>query len=517
VLCLDELLCLDLDTLDYGFVLAVAPVRDGDLATDDKILSLRDHDDKLFLLHDQNDKLLSCCAAAPPGARGCGIPRLQRVVLNDAVRHAAPVPNNAELHAHDTENDNKPILQNYPNNVKNLPLRDHDDKLFLLHDHDGKLLCCRAAAPLGARGFGIPRLQCVVLNDAVRQAAPSPNIADLHACDTEIEYKPVLQNDRNFAALHAHDHATDDKPFLVNSALGCELVPDAPTLHNLEPKIAAHTDDLVSDDKHFLLHDPDDKPLCYRSDALRRAFGPDVPIPHCLVPNVADLHVNDTVSDDKPHPQNDPDDEIPPSLIREVQEHYEVNSMDFDGCCPLGCGAKDFVGHFRSCNLAMRRCKKLLRSLLECPAQLQRPSDPDKFLWACFQGLHCDMLGDDSLSAASLVDDVPLPPPPPLPSAPVPPLRRYDSDYFPGSDDEWECERTDDQQILQSVKHMDPAQAELTMSLYWEMIAATTSENSGSAAGCKRQHSTNIAPTPASPTSEYSGAAGCKHHFRTSK
>jgi len=375
---------------------------------------------------------------------------------------------------------------------------------------------------------------------------------DLDTLDYGYDFgvEPVRDNDsvpddKNFLL---HDH--DDKPFrvcldaqpLLDSALGCELVPDAPTLHNLEPKIAAHTDDLVSDDKHFLLHDPDDKPLCYRSDALRRAFGPDVPILHCLEPNFADLHDNDTVTDDKPFLQNDPNDEIPlrcsddqhlpflerglapvhgtdvpPLLMHDLQVYYKVNRMDFDGCCPLGCGAKDFVGHFRSCNLAMRRCKKLLRSLLECPAQLQRPSDPDKFLWACFQGLHCDMLGDDSLSAASLVDDVPLPPPPPLPSAPVPPLRRYDSDYFPGSDDEWECERTDDQQILQSVKHMDPAQAELTMSLYWEMIAATTSENSGSAAGCKRQHSTNIAPTPASPTSEYSGAAGCKHHFRTSK
>jgi hypothetical protein len=235
------------------------------------------------------------------------------------------------------------------------------------------------------------------------------------------------------------------------------------------------------------------------------------------VPNAADLHVNGTVSDDKPHPQNDADDEIPPWLIREVQRHYEAYSMDFDGCCPLGCGAKDFVGHFRSCILVKHRCKErlrsFLRSLLECPAQLQRPLDPDKLLWACFQGLYGETLDDDSLSAASLVDDVPLPPPPPLPSAPVPPLRRYDSDYFPGSDDEWECERTDDLQILHAVKHMDGALAELTMSLF----AAATSEYSGSAAGCKRQHSTNNAPTPASPTSEYSGAAGCKHHFRTSK
>mmetsp|Transcript_80192 Transcript_80192/g.259843 ORF Transcript_80192/g.259843 Transcript_80192/m.259843 type:complete len:352 (+) Transcript_80192:126-1181(+) len=246
-----------------------------------------------------------------------------------------------------------------------------------------------------------------------------------------------VPDDKNFLL---HDH--DDMPFracvdaqpLLDSALGCELVPDAPTLHNLEPKTAAHTDDPVLDDKHFLLHDPDDKPLCYCSDALRRAFGPDVPILHCLVPNFADLHDNDTVTDDKPFLQNDPNDEmhlpdlepglapehdtdVPPQLMRDLQMYYKANRMDFGGCCPLGCGALDFAGHFRSCRFVLREAKMTMRGLLDddpCEAQFPRALDPDKMLFACFKSLHRKMPDDVSLGAASLVADVSLPPPPPF-------------------------------------------------------------------------------------------------------
>mmetsp|Transcript_80188 Transcript_80188/g.259826 ORF Transcript_80188/g.259826 Transcript_80188/m.259826 type:complete len:325 (+) Transcript_80188:96-1070(+) len=214
-----------------------------------------------------------------------------------------------------------------------------------------------------------------------------------------------VPDDKNFLL---RDH--DDKPFCVcldaqpvlDFALGCVLVPDAPTLHNLEPKTAAHTDDPVLDDKHFLLHDPDDKPLCYCSDALRRAFGPDVPILHCLVPNFADLHDNDTVTDDKPFLQNDPNDEmhlpdlepglapehdtdVPPQLMRDLQMYYKANRMDFGGCCPLGCGATDFAGHFRSCRFVLCEVKVTMRGLIAddpCAAQFPRALDPDKMLFA---------------------------------------------------------------------------------------------------------------------------------------
>jgi hypothetical protein len=193
-----------------------------------------------------------------------------------------------------------------------------------------------------------------------------------------------VPDDKNFLL---RDH--DDKPFCVcldaqpvlDFALGCVLVPDAPTLHNLEPKIAAHTDDPVPDDKHFLLHDPDDKPLCYCSDALRRAFGPDVPILHCLVPNFADLHDNDTVTDDKPFLQNDPNDEmhlpdlepglapehdtdVPPQLMRDLQMYYT-----------------DFAGHFRSCRFVLREVTVRMRGIIAddpCAAQFPRALDPDK-------------------------------------------------------------------------------------------------------------------------------------------
>jgi len=355
-----------------------------------------------------------------------------------------------------------------------------------------------------------------------------------------------VPDDKNFLL---RDH--DDKPFCVcldaqpvlDFALGCELVPDALTLHNLEPKIATHTDDPVPDDKHFPLHDHDDKLLCFRADALRRAFGPDVPLLHCLVPNLADLHDNDTVTDDKPFLQNDPNDEmhmpdlepglapehdtdVPPQLMRDLQLYYKANRMDFGGRCPLGCGATDFAGHFRSCRFVLREVTVRMRGIIAddpCAAQFPRALDPDKMRFACFKSLHRKVPDGVSFGAASLVVAASLPPPPPLPPASGPLLRRYDSDYFPGSDDEWEYERTDDLQILHAMKHMDgallarlfamPCDDDSTM----PTSAPTTSEYSGSAAGCKRQHSTNIAPTPASPTSEYSGAAGCKHHFRTSK
>mmetsp|Transcript_80186 Transcript_80186/g.259815 ORF Transcript_80186/g.259815 Transcript_80186/m.259815 type:complete len:372 (+) Transcript_80186:96-1211(+) len=275
---------------------------------------------------------------------------------------------------------------------------------------------------------------------------------DLNTLDYgfDLVVQPVRDNDsvpddKNFLL---RDH--DDKPFCVcldaqpvlDCALGCELVPDAPTLHNLEPKTAAHTDDPVLDDKHFLLHDHDDKLLCFRSDALRRAFGPDVPILHCLEPNFADLHDNDTVSDDKPFLQNDPNDEIPlrcsddqhlpflerglapvhdtdvpPQLMRDLQVYYKANRMDFDGRCPLGCGAMDFAGHFRSCRFVLREAKMTMRGLLDddpCAAQFPRALDPDKMLFACFKSLHRKMPDDVSLGAASLVADVSLPPPPPF-------------------------------------------------------------------------------------------------------
>jgi len=231
---------------------------------------------------------------------------------------------------------------------------------------------------------------------------------DLDTLDYGYDFvvEPVRDNDsvpddKNFLL---HDH--DDMPFracvdaqpLLDSALGCELVPDAPTLHNLEPKIAAHTDDPVPDDKHFPLHDHDDKLLCFRADALRRAFGPDVPLLHCLVPNLADLHDNDTVTDDKPFLQNDPNDEmhmpdlvpglapehdtdVPPQLMRDLQLYYKANRMDFGGCCPLGCGATDFAGHFRSCRFVLREVTVRMRGIIAddpCAAQFPRALDPDK-------------------------------------------------------------------------------------------------------------------------------------------
>jgi len=170
-----------------------------------------------------------------------------------------------------------------------------------------------------------------------------------------------VPDDKNFLL---HDH--DDKPFrvcldaqpLLDSALGCELVPYAPTLHNLAPMTAAHAGALVSDDKHFLLHAHDDKILCFRTDALRRAFGPDVPMLHYLEPSLADLHDNDTSSADKPFLQNDPNDEMPDdvslgaaSLVADVllPPIFAPTPSEYSGCA-AGCKRQNRLnkdhGHF---------------------------------------------------------------------------------------------------------------------------------------------------------------------------
>jgi len=129
-----------------------------------------------------------------------------------------------------------------------------------------------------------------------------------------------------------------------------------------------------------------------------------------------------------------------------------------------------------------------------------------------------------SFGAASLVVAASLPLPPPLPPAPGPLLRRFDSDYFPDSDNECECELTDDRQILHAMKHMNGADLDRLFSTtptsapttsekgdddddqqyfhafknldiashrpLWARLwdfATPTSENPGSPAGCKRQ------------------------------